>query len=370
MKLEKGFTLVELLVVIVIIGLLVVIAVPSAMTINKKIKQRMLDTKIELIESSAIVWGQSNKSQIELSSTTCNVDGEEYPCIKKKLSELIDEKMLEEDEIEGGEKVLVNPITDQPLNDCVVEIYLMNKRVYSKYDIDEFNCYNEYLSEDNVAFLLARNSRTSTDNFYAYKSGIEEVKFVKHVNHGSKTIDCNDNSDKKWCVANTTNGTSSDAIIAWLEPLEGKNSKYILYIGSEKEIFAPINSKYLFADFAWTKNYSFDNFNTLFTNDMSYMFYHNEDLETININSFNTKNVIDMSYMFYCCYSLSEIQLKNLNTSNVKNMSYMFYWCALNELNLENFKTNKVENMSYMFAQNFSLKIIILQPFCTGIMHK
>ena len=58
---KKGFTLVELLVVIVIIAVLSVIIVPSVININKNINKRLLSEKIENIESSAILYANNNE---------------------------------------------------------------------------------------------------------------------------------------------------------------------------------------------------------------------------------------------------------------------------------------------------------------------
>ena len=138
MKNKKGYTLVELLVVITLIGLLVVIAVPSGIAISKKVKQKMLDSKIELIESGAIVWGQQNKSEIKNGSNCINNTGTEITsCVKKDISEMLNEEnALEEDYIEEStsKKHLKNPVTEESMNACSVEIYIKNKRVYAKYD--------------------------------------------------------------------------------------------------------------------------------------------------------------------------------------------------------------------------------------------
>lgn len=62
MKNKKGFTLVELLAVIVLLGVLVAIAVPSVLGISKKIKENMYDAKIKTIEVAAEAWVDDNKS--------------------------------------------------------------------------------------------------------------------------------------------------------------------------------------------------------------------------------------------------------------------------------------------------------------------
>lgn len=62
---KRGFTLVELLVVIFILGVLMVIAVPGIMSISTKMKDRGLDSKIEAIEEAAVVYAQENSNKIK-----------------------------------------------------------------------------------------------------------------------------------------------------------------------------------------------------------------------------------------------------------------------------------------------------------------
>lgn len=139
MKNNKGFTLVELLVVITLIGLLIVIAVPAGLKTSTKIKQKMLDTKIETIESGAIVWGQNNKTSI---NSTCNIGANSYKCVTKTIEEMLNtDKSLEEDKIdEFNKKHIINPVTNESLKDCKVYIYIKNKRVYAQYDKTLSNC--------------------------------------------------------------------------------------------------------------------------------------------------------------------------------------------------------------------------------------
>lgn len=148
MKNKKGFTLVELLVVIALLGLLITISIPIGLKVSKQIKEKMLETKIETIEKGAIVWGQNNK---RLLNQSCTINETVYnKCLRTTIDNLLTENVFKEDEkrdINGDgtkEKVLINPVTNEPLNNCNVNIYIKNKRVYAKYDkedIDTTKCY-------------------------------------------------------------------------------------------------------------------------------------------------------------------------------------------------------------------------------------
>ena len=86
---KKGFTLVELLSVIVLIGLLVGIGIPGISRISSNMKKKSLNTKIDLIEQAGIFWGQDNKAMLQ--SSQCFIDDDETiaSCKKIYIAELI-----------------------------------------------------------------------------------------------------------------------------------------------------------------------------------------------------------------------------------------------------------------------------------------
>ena len=57
---KKGFTLTELLVVIALISIIVLIAVPSVISISKRINKRVYNAKIQEIVSAAELYGTNN----------------------------------------------------------------------------------------------------------------------------------------------------------------------------------------------------------------------------------------------------------------------------------------------------------------------
>ncbi len=61
MKNKKGFTLTEILLVIVIIGIILSIAIPTAILISKSIKERSYDSKMDSIIVAAELYGKNNK---------------------------------------------------------------------------------------------------------------------------------------------------------------------------------------------------------------------------------------------------------------------------------------------------------------------
>ena len=60
MKNKKGFTLVELLAVIVVLSLVMIIAIPAITKNSSSAKEAILKTKVNLIVDEAVIWGEDN----------------------------------------------------------------------------------------------------------------------------------------------------------------------------------------------------------------------------------------------------------------------------------------------------------------------
>lgn len=152
---KKGFTLVELLVVIVLIGLLIGIGVPGVMKIIARMKERSYKTKVSLIEQAGTLWGQDNKTRLQ--SHKCDIDGnkdtgengKELGCYIININELISGDYLEADsdnlEVVGGKNIYeyIDPITNDNISDKCVWVYKKNNRVYSYYGKDCNGCISE-----------------------------------------------------------------------------------------------------------------------------------------------------------------------------------------------------------------------------------
>lgn len=75
MKRKKGFTIVEILVVLAILGVLMAIAVPGIMNISNKMKERGLNSKLDSIKEGARVYAQNNSNQIKDKILKANAPG-------------------------------------------------------------------------------------------------------------------------------------------------------------------------------------------------------------------------------------------------------------------------------------------------------
>ena len=60
MKNNKGFTLVELLAVIVVLSLVMIIAIPAITKNTRNAREAVLKTKVDLIINESVIWGEEN----------------------------------------------------------------------------------------------------------------------------------------------------------------------------------------------------------------------------------------------------------------------------------------------------------------------
>lgn len=174
---RNGFTLVELLAVIILLGILMAIAVPSALSINNKVKEQSYGTKIDIMEQAGITYGQKNLNYIKrginlndvlksgsyctftydeaneniksvkyvmgttYETTTLPSDDRSFWCVRAPIKTLVDTGDLDWDEKDrctdcGDEykNIVVNPVSDAIINECYMYIYYKYTRVYAYFD--------------------------------------------------------------------------------------------------------------------------------------------------------------------------------------------------------------------------------------------
>ena len=137
---KKGFTLIELLAVIALLAVIGGIAYASVTGVTANMQKEMLNKKIDMIEESAILYGQDIKGSVINSTKKYNNNS----CISIIVSELIPTYM-DKDNTNNcltsssitGDGCVVNPSNqDEYLDKYEVIIYYKNKRIQAKVDID------------------------------------------------------------------------------------------------------------------------------------------------------------------------------------------------------------------------------------------
>jgi prepilin-type N-terminal cleavage/methylation domain-containing protein len=121
---RKGFTLVEILAVITILAIIVTIAIPSAMSLSKKIKTNLYCNKIELIETAAELYGSDRKDSFD---TDISVDGTTYLGRKIHVSDLITTNYLKKDQSDY-------PYIVDPRDKTSDSLYNLDLVIYNKYN--------------------------------------------------------------------------------------------------------------------------------------------------------------------------------------------------------------------------------------------
>lgn len=135
---NEGFTIVELLAVIAIIGLILAFSIPVITSSSSGATEKAFQTKISMIESAGFMWGQDNIRVIieDVNSTT---DENNNKTTEKTVSDLVSDGYLE---YEDGNSISDPRGINENLNNCTIKISAnvnTKKIVSSKIQYDN-NC--------------------------------------------------------------------------------------------------------------------------------------------------------------------------------------------------------------------------------------
>ena len=130
MKNNSGFTLVELLAVIVVLAIVIAVAVPSTMTISNSIKENLFCSKIDFIENAAKLYGEDKRDGF---TSRYNINGTNYYGKRIQVKELVTTNYLKKDNS-------TSPYIEDPrdktasLDNLYITIYIKNERIYVNFD--------------------------------------------------------------------------------------------------------------------------------------------------------------------------------------------------------------------------------------------
>jgi len=187
---KRGFTLVELLGVIILLGVIALITVPSIKKIIDESKQKGYERQIDFIVSSAKNWGLTNSNLLPDSGS-----------ILVKIDTLKNEGFLEN-------KRINNPINNREITGCVSINYNSDYNQY-EYKYNEacefsetiigraiyFNPVKNAVCDDYVESNSAMGFKDGCMRWYAYKTDGESVGLILDHNTTVSVAWYKDNDD-------------------------------------------------------------------------------------------------------------------------------------------------------------------------------
>lgn len=181
MKKKKGFTLTEILVVIVLIGVIMAIAIPSVVEVRKRINKRLLSEKKQEILVAAQLYGNDRKLTTD---TYINV----YTLLEDYIKRDVDPNNTNCKGSNTTNGCIINPVDDTSMNNDRILIRVNGKSLVAVWDdgsviggLDpsnlveivksNLNCteQNKKVDEGKCAYGL---DNTTDPNNYLYYSGI------------------------------------------------------------------------------------------------------------------------------------------------------------------------------------------------------
>ena len=148
---KKGFTLVELMAVIVIISIVALVGVTSVTGVRKQMDKKLFEEKLNSAISSAEKWGEDNKN--EISTTPTKTIGELIVSNYYESEEAVnpnlynytkcspDSKTSKFGNLDGElcKNIVTNNVDNLIVNEISIKIFIKNKRVYACIEKNDVN---------------------------------------------------------------------------------------------------------------------------------------------------------------------------------------------------------------------------------------
>lgn len=405
---KKGFTLVELLAVIVILSIIVLIVTPVVLSVIDDSEKTSIKVSAEhyIDAVNAELSNQEMIGEYEILDGVYEISNKGKVLTNNKNTIIYLDykgKAIEEGFIIVN-RGLVKQIVNGKIDDWYVKISSGEVKLSEKLNTlltgKEFNAAIKTLASGTNKLYTDSDSTINKIEFYDY--GKLPEGYTKGELETLDNIDVSETQDKSIMAYYDVNGNmyiysdgsiqgnqDSVAMFYYLSSLKQINVDNLdmSNVTNIANIFRECNSLVTLDLSNWTTanmtniSVAFGNSENLLTvdlsnwdtskvTDMSYMFSTKaSDIDTenvymnieniIGIEDFDTSNVTTMNTMFQNCNKLKNIDLSNWDTTNVIDMSWMFNRCeSLNSLDLSNWNTNNVTNMNNMFKEATNLKCI------------
>lgn len=358
MKLKnKGFTLIELIVIIAVLGILVLVAAPKFLGHTEDAKLAQIKNDIKSYESQAIIKLAINPS---LQSEWTSLTAEEMEEINNS-NKAIDKKGNIVDNLVGGKNYVLDfdevnsKLKGQFIwtsNDKLI-YYDENSNIKVANNNDATNIQENDEKDKDVTPPLEYTPETDftwiADNSGYYTAANPASKgYYKYVGTGDDTV----------VIPPTIYGTEM-------------TSYYKMFFNSGSDVRKVVSKNKNVTDVSWmfynvnTPSLDLTQFDTSNITNMGYMFSGIKATTIAGLEKFNTSNVTDMQSMFYAS-TISTLDLRNFDTSKVTVMSNMFNGSKATSINLSSFDTSNVTLMMSMFAGIQATKIEGLEKFNTS----
>lgn len=181
MKKKKGFTLTEILVVIVLIGVIMAIAIPSVVEVRKRINKRLLSEKKQEILVAAQLYGNDRKLTTD---TYINV----YTLLEDYIKRDVDPNNTNCKGSNTTNGCIINPVDDTSMNNDRILIRVNGKSLVAVWDDgsvigglepsnlveivkSNLNCTEQNKKVDEGKCVYGLDNTTDSNN-YLYYSGI------------------------------------------------------------------------------------------------------------------------------------------------------------------------------------------------------